>query len=175
MKRISRWTRGIRNRVLAHLARFGPGATSFRVWCHRMRGIKMGTGVWLGYDLILETEFPQLLSIGNNVEINMRATLIGHFRGVPMQRTGPDGKPVSIVIEDDVFIGPGVIVLPNVVIGRGAAVSAGSVVTKNIPAMTLVQGNPAVPVARCGVPLVGEISYQEFLKKLKPYKPQPRP
>ena len=50
------------------------------------------------------------------------------------------------------------------------SIAAGSVVTRNIPPMTLCQGNPAAPVARGGVPLVGSVSYQEFLKKLKPYK-----
>ena len=171
MNRFARWSRGIKNRILAHMARFMPGARTFRIWCHRMRGIRMGRGVWLGYDLILETEFPQLISLGNNVEINMRATLIGHFRGVRLRNKGPDGKPVSILVEDDVFIGPGVIILPNVVIGRGAAVAAGSVVTRNVPPMALVQGNPAVPVATCGIPLVGKIAYPEFIKRLKPYKP----
>jgi acetyltransferase-like isoleucine patch superfamily enzyme len=78
---------------------------------------------------------------------------------------------VSVKIEDDVFIGPGVIILPNIIIGRGAAIAAGSVVTKNIRPMTLCQGNPAAPVAVCGVPLVGSVSYKEFLKNLKPYKP----
>jgi len=170
LKRLRRYVRGTKNRILAHAARFLPGALTFRVWCHRMRGMRMGKGIWLGYDLILETEYPERISLGNNVEINMRATLIGHFRGVPVQPKGPGEERISIKIEDDVFIGPGVIVLPNVVIGRGAAVAAGSVVTRNIPPMTLVQGNPAVPVAKCGVPLVGSVSYQEFLKKLKPYK-----
>ena len=40
--------------------------------------------------------------------------------------------------------------LPNVVIGRGSVVAAGSVVTTSVPPMTLVQGNPAKPVAQVG-------------------------
>ena len=171
MKRFKWIVRGMRNRILQHLARFMPGATTFRVWCHRMRGIRIGQGAWLGYDLILETEYPERISLGDNVEINMRATIIGHFRGVPIQPKGPGEERVSVKIEDDVFIGPGVIILPNIIIGRGAAIAAGSVVTKNIRPMTLCQGNPAAPVAECGVPLVGSVSYKEFLKNLKPYKP----
>jgi hypothetical protein len=34
--------------------------------------------------------------------------------------------------------------------------------------MTLVQGNPARPVAMCGVPLTGEISLDEFSRNLRP-------
>jgi acetyltransferase-like isoleucine patch superfamily enzyme len=170
-KRLERYARGIKNRLLQHLARFMPGAYTFRVWCHRMRGITMGKNVWLGYDLILETEYPSWIWIGNNVEINMRSTFIAHFHGINIQSKGPGLEKISIKIEDDVFIGPGVIVLPNVIIGRGAAVAAGSVVTRNVPPMALVQGNPAVPVAKCGIPLAGPGNYKEFLKKLKPYKP----
>ena len=66
------------------------------------------------------------------------------------------------------YIGPGVIVLPNVTIGKGAVVSAGSVVTRSIPAHTLARGNPAMPVAHCGVSLGGGVSYEQFLNHLTP-------
>ena len=48
-----------------------------------------------------------------------------------------------IVIEDDVWIGTGSIILPGVKIGKGAVVAAGSVVTKDVEAFTVVAGNPA--------------------------------
>jgi acetyltransferase-like isoleucine patch superfamily enzyme len=63
-----------------------------------------------------------------------------------------------------------VIVLPNVTIGRGAVVSAGSVVTHSVPPQTLVQGNPAKPVAHCGVSLGGGVPYEQFLRQLTPIK-----
>ena len=49
--------------------------------------------------------------------------------------------PVSIA--DDVWIACGAIILKGVSIGKGAIVGAGSVVTKDVPALTLVAGNPA--------------------------------
>lgn len=49
----------------------------------------------------------------------------------------------EIVIEDDVWIGFGVLILKGVHIGRGAIVGAGSVVTKDVPACCVVGGNPA--------------------------------
>ena len=55
-------------------------------------------------------------------------------------------KSAPIVIEDDAWIGINVIVLKGVTIGRGAVVGAGSVVTKDVPAWTVVAGNPAVVV-----------------------------
>lgn len=52
-------------------------------------------------------------------------------------------RHAAIVVEEDVFIGAGVTVLPGVIIGRGAAVGAASVVSKNVPPGAIVVGNPA--------------------------------
>lgn len=50
-------------------------------------------------------------------------------------------KPIEI--EDNVWIGGGVIILPGVRIGRNSVVGAGAVVTHSVPANTVVAGNPA--------------------------------
>ncbi len=49
----------------------------------------------------------------------------------------------AIIIEDHVWIGTRVTVLPGVVIGYGSVIAAGSVVTKNVPPESLVAGVPA--------------------------------
>ncbi len=56
------------------------------------------------------------------------------------------GSSKPVVIEDAVWLGTGVVVLPGVRIGRGSVVSANSVVTRNIPPMSIAMGNPAVVV-----------------------------
>src|SRR5262245_34596204 len=56
-----------------------------------------------------------------------------------------------VVIEDDAWVGIGAIVLKGVRVGRGARVGAGAVVTADVPAGALVEGNPARLVAE-GVP-----------------------
>jgi maltose O-acetyltransferase len=48
-----------------------------------------------------------------------------------------------IVIEDNVWLGGGAILLPGVRIGRNAVVGAGAVVPRDVPANTVVAGNPA--------------------------------
>jgi maltose O-acetyltransferase len=48
-----------------------------------------------------------------------------------------------IIIEDNVWIGGGAILLPGVKIGRNAVVGAGAVVSRSVPANTVVAGNPA--------------------------------
>jgi acetyltransferase-like isoleucine patch superfamily enzyme len=54
-----------------------------------------------------------------------------------------DISAAPIVIEDDVWIGFNAIILKGVIIGCGAIVAAGSLVTKDVPPYTLVGGNPA--------------------------------
>jgi phosphonate metabolism protein (transferase hexapeptide repeat family) len=53
-----------------------------------------------------------------------------------------------IHIGHDVWIGHGAIVLPGRNIGTGAVIAAGAVVTKDVPAYTIVAGNPARPIKR---------------------------
>lgn len=52
-------------------------------------------------------------------------------------------RSAPIRIENDVWIGCNCVILKGVTIGEGAIVAAGSVVTKNVPAKTIVGGNPA--------------------------------
>jgi acetyltransferase-like isoleucine patch superfamily enzyme len=159
--------KGIVNRVFQHLARFLPGARSLRVALHRARGVNIGKDVWIGYDVVLETSRPYMVTIEDNVTINMRVSIVAHFR-----------ETKGVKIERDAFIGPGVIILPNVVIGQGAVVTAGSVVTKSVAPHTMVQGNPAVPVAQCEMPLGHNTTVKEFTRHLKPLavrKPAAKP
>ena len=155
---------GLKNRVLHLLAHFAPGARSIRVWLHQWRGVKMGSNVWIGYDVVLETSRPDLISIGDNTIISVRAMLIAHFR-----------EKEGIRIEEDVFVGPGAIILPGVTIGRGAVVTAGSVVVESVSPATMVQGNPARPIAMCGSTLVrDDMTLKQFYRSLRPVKP-PQP
>jgi len=151
------WIRQAKDRILQLIAFHAPGAKSLRVHLHRWRGVKIGEGAWIGYQVLLETSRPHLISIGDNVIISVRAMLIAHFRG-----------PEGITVEDDVFIGPGAIILPNVTIGRGAVVTAGSVVSSSVGPMTVVQGNPARPIAKCGVTLGEKTTMGQFLRSLRP-------
>ena len=151
----------LKNRLLQVLARIVPGATSLRVWLNRWRGVHIGQNVWIGYDAVIETSRPDLVTICDRATVQIRATIIAHFRE----------QDSGVVIEEDVTVGPGAIVLPNVRIGHGAIVTAGSVVTKSVPPKTMVQGNPAEPIATVEVPLRLDVSVKEFAKGLKPIRP----
>jgi serine acetyltransferase len=149
--------RGLKNQVLQQLARIMPGGRTLRVSLHRARGVHIGKNVWIGYDVVLETSRPHLITIKDGSSLGMRVKIIAHFR-----------EASGVTIEPDAFVGPGVIILPNVVVGQGAVITAGSVVTQSVPSMTIVQGNPAAPVARCGIPLGNDVSLKEFSRRLRP-------
>lgn len=87
------------------------------------------------------------ITIGKNVMMGPNCFLCTRNHAysnteIPMQEQGYQ-EVKSINIEDDVWIGHGVIILPGVTVGKGAIVAAGAVVTKNVPEYAIVGGNPA--------------------------------
>jgi acetyltransferase-like isoleucine patch superfamily enzyme len=59
-----------------------------------------------------------------------------------------DIKSSAIIIEDNVFIGTGAVILKGVRIGVNSIIGAGAVVTKNIPDNSIAAGNPAVIIGK---------------------------
>jgi acetyltransferase-like isoleucine patch superfamily enzyme len=162
---------GMRNRILQVVALYAPGGDTTRVALHRLRGVKIGKDTWIGFDTLIEPSYPERVVIGNRVAIGIRVLILAHFAHHGRNRETSAGAlddRVSVRIEDDVFVGPGATILPNVTIGAGAVVAAGSVVTRSVAPLTLVQGNPAKPIARCGVPLGLDTPIKEFYLRLTP-------
>lgn len=85
------------------------------------------------------------LEIGNHCMIGGGTLISGVNHGyaqtdIPMRNQPPIAQPV--IIEDDVWIGMGVKLLPGITIGKGSIIGAGSVVTKNIPPYSVAMGVP---------------------------------
>ena len=86
------------------------------------------------------------LTIGCNVAIAPDVTILtsNHRHDDPNWIPfGPDVDKKPVLIEDHVWIGTRVVILPGVTVGEGAVVAAGSVVTKSVPPCAIVAGNPA--------------------------------
>ena len=153
--------RRIVNRILHLIAQFAPGCTTFRPFIHRLRGVKIYGKVFIGDQVYIENEYPELIEIHDGVRIVLRSIIMAHSRG-----------PGKVVIEPNVWIGPNcVIAAPKgrtIIIGEGSVIAASSVVTQNIPRFMFVGGVPAKPIARVTIPLKENISYEEFKGGLIP-------
>ena len=100
--------------------------------------------VWIGDNVIIGddckvqafTFIPDGVEIGNRVFVGPRVTFTN-------DKYPPSKDWLGTVVEDDVSIGAGVVVVCGVRIGKGARIGAGSVVTKDVKPGALVYGNPA--------------------------------
>jgi maltose O-acetyltransferase len=84
------------------------------------------------------------ITIGDDVQIGPNVQLLTPTHPVapePRRQKWEAAEP--IVIEDNVWLGGGVIVLPGVTIGADTVVGAGAVVTRDLPSGVLAVGNPA--------------------------------
>jgi acetyltransferase-like isoleucine patch superfamily enzyme len=86
------------------------------------------------------------IAIGNDVMIGPKTIIWTRDHkfddlSLPMNTQGHAYK--KVLIEDDVWIGAGAIILKGVRIAKGSIVAAGSVVTKDVEAYSIVAGNPA--------------------------------
>ena len=97
----------------------------------RRLGAEIGSNVHIydGGGAIIDYDYAQLLKIGNNVTISS-STLLMH--DASMKKELHYVKIGRIMIGDNVFIGSGTIILPNVKIGNNVIIGAGSVVSKDI-------------------------------------------
>lgn len=108
-----------------------------------------GKNIHLGEDVFINSgcRFQDQggIRIGDRVLIGHNVVIATLNHGMaPEERAHLEPRPVRVA--SDVWIGAGAIILPGVSVGEGAVVGAGSVVTRDVPARTVVAGNPARPI-----------------------------
>jgi maltose O-acetyltransferase len=114
----------------------------------RARNIEVGQGTFINTEARFGVPEDKVI-IGANVQIGPRVMFetVNHgTRYVPGKGRGEWTKP--IIIEDEVWIGAGVIITQDVTVGRGSVVAAGAVVTRNVEPHTMVGGVPAKFIRR---------------------------
>lgn len=115
--------------------------------CDFGTNIRIGENFVANYGLTILDEGE--VTIGNRVFIGPNVSIYTVIHALlPEQRNAGVMRAKGVAIEDDVWIGGNVSILPGVTIGRGAVVGAGSVVTSSVPAGTLCYGNPARAVRK---------------------------
>ncbi len=151
----------LRGARLGGRTRIGAGCVIRRPWClmtgeraqleHQVHikatsdvaEIRLGRQVFVGFNC--EFDVSERLWIGDHVLIAPGCFITDHGHrhaaGQLIAAQGCESRPVRV--EDDVWLGAQVIVLPGVTIGRGAIVAAGAVVTRDVEPMSIVAGVPA--------------------------------
>lgn len=106
--------------------------------------MRIGDETWIGQQCFLHSAGG--LTIGNRVGIAPGVRILTSQHQEAGRQTAIVFAPIElkpVIIEDDVDIGVGAVVLPGVTIGRGAQVGAGAVVTSDVAPYTVVAGVPA--------------------------------
>lgn len=104
--------------------------------------IHVGAGSFVNYNLTALD--VATITIGEDCQIGPNVQLLTPTHPIdPRPRRDKLEAAEPITIEDNVWLGGGVIVCPGVTIGENSVIGAGSVVTKNIPANVVAVGNPA--------------------------------
>lgn len=136
-------------RLFQHLSRSGAGAllAPLAALSHRWAcggaamdiplrtKISPGFKIAHGWGIVIS----QHAHIGSNVTL-FHGVTIGQADRIAHDGSRETGYPV---LEDNVWVGPGAAILGGVVIGEGSRILAGAVVTVDVPAHSMVGGNPA--------------------------------
>jgi len=136
----------LKNKVCLAIARTFP-KNSFRIKFLRFAGNIVGEKVYLGPSttIICDSSYPDVkLKIGDRVSLapNITFILVSGANNSILSEKIP-WIAGSIELEDDCWIGTGVIIYPGIKIGKASVALAGAVITKDVPPYTIVGGVPA--------------------------------
>jgi len=146
--RIGNWFRVLIARGVA--SHVGKGVV-IEMGCHFHRDLVIGdySGIGIRCKILGPVTLGRYVMMGPEVVIHTQNHR--HDRvDVPMCQQGfEEARPV--LIDDDVWLCERAIILPGVRIGRGSIIGAGAVVSKDVPAFSVVAGNPASVVKSRGM------------------------
>lgn len=125
-------------------AELGPNVAIFRgTTVLHPGGLRVGENSTIGWRCVLDARAG--IRIGSNVSIASDTQLITADHDVNDPSFSVRMAP--IVVADRAWLATRSLVLKGVVVGEGAVVAAGAVVTKDVPARTVVGGNPAARIS----------------------------
>lgn len=104
--------------------------------------LEIGESTFINYGCSIAAE--KLVQIGPRCNIGTYVIIMDNdFHRLEPERRQEHPESQAICLEENVWLGARVIVLPGVRIGKGSVIGAGSVVTKDIPARVVAAGVPA--------------------------------
>jgi acetyltransferase-like isoleucine patch superfamily enzyme len=134
-KTVSFW-KVAKNFVIIQIGRYTPSMALKRFLYRTFLGMNIGKQTSFALMVMPDTMFPERIKVGENSIIGFNTTLLAHEYLIEEYRLG------DIVIGDRVMIGANSTILPGVIIGDGAIVSAGTLVHRDVPPGSMAGGNP---------------------------------
>ncbi len=126
---------------------------------YRLTGMRVGDHTSFALMAMVDVFFPEEISVGSNTIVGYNTTILGHEYLLNEWRRGP------VVIGDNVTIGANCTILPGVVIGDGAVVSAMSLVNRDVPPGARVGGVPIRPLGQASAsPFEGEERWEKKIE-----------
>lgn len=126
----------VKNFIVIQLARYTP-FLGMKSWLYRtFLHMKVGEQTSFALMVMLDIMFPEKISVGKNTVIGYNTTILAHEYLIKEYRLG------EVKIGNQVMIGANSTILPGVIIGDHAIVSAGTLVHKDVPPGAFVGGNP---------------------------------
>ncbi|WP_156288349.1 acyltransferase [Oceanobacillus salinisoli] len=125
-----------KNTVIIIIGRYTP-FMPLKNWLYRTcLRMKIGNETAFAFMVVPDIMYPEKITVGKNSIIGYNTTILAHEYLIDEYRIG------EVVIGDEVMIGANSTILPGVTIGNRATISAGTLVHKDVPAGSLVGGNP---------------------------------
>ena len=121
----------------------------------KKRGLRIGDNYDIQNDCILDPSHCWLITIGNNVTIAPRVTILAHDASTKFELGYT--KIGKVTIGNNVFVGANSTILPNTVIGNNVIIGANSLVCSDIPDNSVVVGNPGKVIQ----------TYENYIKKYR--------
>ena len=127
---------------------------------YKLSGVNFNfSKVWIGNKCYLDNNFPENITIRDNVCISSGVTIFCHFdpsKGIKNHAINKYKK--KVVLEEGVFVGPKSIIMPGVILRKNTFVRAGSVITKSTNPNTIVYGNPQREEIHMSAKLISKIN-----------------
>jgi len=114
-----------------------------RVYFQRLRGVTIGKRVFIGGNVSIDNAHPEYVTIEDDCSIAGENFILAHSNPKKHFSQILDAYIAPVVIKKGAWVAVGAMIMPGVTVGEFSIVSAGSVVTKDVPPYSVVSGNPA--------------------------------
>lgn len=124
--------RKVRNTILWNWAYRCP-LNGLRILFHRMRGVHIGKGVYIGRYCFLDNMHPEYIYIYDGASINAQCMILTHFNPYETWKGIFKAEVKPVVIKANAIVAVRCTIMPGVTIGEHAVVSSGMTLEKSVP------------------------------------------